>query len=44
MSQIGKREREVEVPGPVTVPEEWPEPVEEPAEPQRQDEPEKVPA
>lgn len=27
MGQIGKREREVEVPGPVTVPEEWPPPV-----------------
>jgi len=44
MGQIGKHEREVEVPAPVTIPEEWPPPVEEPSEPQRQDEPEKVPA
>lgn len=46
MGQIGKHEREVEVPGPATVPDEWPDPVEEPAhpEPRRESEPQKVPA
>jgi hypothetical protein len=45
MGQIGKHEREVEVPGPATVPDDWPDPVEEPAEPaRRQDQPEEVPA